>query len=168
MHVLLYLTNTLWSEWSSLSGMTWSLDSILLSDTIRRDSCFIPSTSLALEISLLSLLASATFSPKSSTPQQKWWHWLPQIHRRSWAYSCRCCKTSATSEYRDSSGPSCRKHQCSSSIPVSCQIFVILHNVYTNPPDVNRGHQLLGLCYGKNGICHKKKLLWVSLKVKRK
>lgn len=34
--------------------------------------------------------------------------WPPQTHRTSWAWSCRCWRTSASSENRGSFGPSCR------------------------------------------------------------
>ncbi len=62
LRVLLCFTSVSWRGWDTLSKMTSNFDSILLSDTAGRDSSSTPTTSPSLRISLLSLLASATFS----------------------------------------------------------------------------------------------------------
>ena len=69
--VLLCLTSMLWSGWE-MSKMSCSFDSILFSDTAIRESSSTPTTSLALRISLLSLLASGTLSllPQHATAKR--------------------------------------------------------------------------------------------------
>ena len=73
LNVLLFLTTTSWSGCETLSIMECNLDNILLSVTVVREPSSNPTTSLALRISLFSLLASAAFSlqPQHVTANMK-------------------------------------------------------------------------------------------------
>lgn len=81
------LSSKLWSGWETLARMTLNLDSILLSDTASRESSSTPTMSLALQISLLHILAFATLNllPQHTTANKISLATTDSKHSQLWA-----------------------------------------------------------------------------------